>query len=194
MQRPSVRAFWWPRFERIARWFVDSESGQRALIAARHAEVRGTLTLQGPGGPFELRAKADRIDRMRDGSLAIIDYKTGTPPTNKDIGLGFAPQLPLEAVMAMAGGFGDVGAAPVARLEHWRLSGGDPAGKIVGIEDPESEAKTARDGLLRLIEAFDDPETAYGSQPAAVYAPRFSDYEHLARVKEWSTQLADEES
>jgi ATP-dependent helicase/nuclease subunit B len=190
LQRPTVRAFWWPRFERIARWFVGTEAGQRADLLARHAEVRGEFVLPAAGGDFTVTAKADRIDRLRAGGLAIIDYKTGTPPPNKDIALGFAPQLPLEAAMAAAGGFAGIDHAAVERLEHWWL-GSDP--KVVPIAAPAAAAQQAREGLLRLIDAFDDPATAYASQPAAQYAPRHSDYEHLARVKEWSTQLADEE-
>ena len=40
-------------------------------------------------------------------------------------------------------------------------------------------------GLMGLIARFDLPETPYLSQPRGL-APRFSDYAHLARVKEWS--------
>ena len=33
MDYPEAEAFWWPRFERIARWFVDWEqdAAQRAV-------------------------------------------------------------------------------------------------------------------------------------------------------------------
>ncbi len=51
-------------------------------------------------GPFTIRARADRIDTLADGRLVIIDYKTGAPPTAKQVEAGFAPQLPLEAMIA----------------------------------------------------------------------------------------------
>jgi ATP-dependent helicase/nuclease subunit B len=168
------------------------EAERRAGIAASLTELQGRLELSGPHGPFLLTATADRIDRLHDGRLAIIDYKTGQLPKASAIELGFAPQLPLEAAIAAAGGFPDIPPAPVAELAHWRLSGGSPPGEINAVKsDAEAIAAEARAGLERLIAAFDDPETAYESRPRPDYAPRFSDYDHLARVREWSA-LGDE--
>ena len=56
----------------------------------------------------------------------------------------------------------------------------------MGGDRPDALAAQARAGLAQLIETFDDPATAYESRPRANWAPRYSDYEHLARVKEWS--------
>ena len=139
------------------------------------------------GASVAIYPKADRIERRADGALAIVDYKTGAPPRAGDVELGFAPQLPLEAVIAAAGGFADVPAGEVAALEYWRLSGGQPPGEIVPLRaDPDALAAAARDGLARLIARFDAPATGYPSVPRPLRAPRFSDYAHLARIKEWS--------
>jgi ATP-dependent helicase/nuclease subunit B len=95
--------------------------------------------------------------------------------------------LPLEAMIAEAGGFANIAAGAVARLEYWRLKGGDPAGEIKALSlDPAGLIAAAREGLARLVAAFDDPRTAYEARPRPDQAPRFSDYEHLARVKEWA--------
>jgi ATP-dependent helicase/nuclease subunit B len=143
--------------------------------------------LPGPAGAFELTAIADRIDRLADGSLGIIDYKTGVMPREAELLRGEAPQLPLEAAIALAGGFTDVPAAAVSTLSYWRVSGGRQAGEIRNIKSDGSElARQAEQGLLELIALFDDPDTAYLAQPRPAIAPRFSDYEHLARIKEWS--------
>jgi ATP-dependent helicase/nuclease subunit B len=61
----------------------------------------------------------------------------------------------------------------------------------VGGDNPADLAERARAGLAQLIETFDDPTTPYESRPRANWAPRYSDYEHLARVKEWSAPGAD---
>ncbi len=185
--RPGVWAFWWPRFQRAARWFVDQELARRPTLAESLAEVKGRITLDAPFAPFELTAKADRIDRMQSGELTIIDYKTGQPPTAANVKLGFASQLPLEAAIAAAGGFAGVHAAPVTALEVWRLTGGAEPGKIVPIKEPPATlAAEALEGLKRLIAQYDDPETPYESVPRAPFAPIYSDYRHLARVQEWS--------
>ncbi|MEE8188687.1 MAG: double-strand break repair protein AddB [Kiloniellales bacterium] len=188
--RPGVRALWWPRFRRLAAWFARTEGEQRAGLARSYSEVSGELRLDAPGGPFDLTAKADRIDVLNDGSLAILDYKTGTLPTLKEVDLGFAPQLPLEAAIALAGGFKGVPPGPVARLEYWRVSGGVDPGKVKPLKkdrDPGERAEEALEGLGHLIARFDRLETPYHAMPRPEWAGRYSDYRHLARIKEWTT-------
>jgi ATP-dependent helicase/nuclease subunit B len=193
LARPGVWAFWWPRYLRIVDWFANEERAYRADIAATHTELEGALVLDAPGGAFRLVAKADRVDRLRDGTLSIVDYKTGGLPSGKDIALGFAPQLPLEAAMAAAGGFRGVPAGAVSRLEFWRLTGGDPAGERTPAgKDIAALAAAARAGLAALIARFDDPATAYLSRPDPAHAPTYADYNHLARVQEWSATFDGE--
>jgi ATP-dependent helicase/nuclease subunit B len=192
--RPAVWAFWWPRFEAVARWFV-------AVQAERHdqgfhtagLEVSGRLTIHAPGGGFAVRARADRIDRTRDGALVILDYKTGGPPSDKTVHAGFAPQLPLEGAIARAGGFDGVAPASLAELAFWRLSGGSPAGEMKLVSGAaDATAAKALEGLARLVAQFDDPNTPYRSRPR----PKFvlhGDYDHLARVAEWARDAGDDE-
>jgi ATP-dependent helicase/nuclease subunit B len=99
---------------------------------------------------------------------------------------GLAPQLPLEAVIAQAGGFEGVPGGAVSALQYWRLSGGEPPGEIAPAKADPADLETARAGLARLIACFDDPETGYAAVPRPLQAPRFNDYAHLARLKEWS--------
>jgi ATP-dependent helicase/nuclease subunit B len=187
MARPEVWAFWWPRFERIAGWVVRTERGRRDTIRPVTTEIRGRLEFDGRAGAFTLTAKADRIDRLADGRLAIIDYKTGVVPSHTEIGLGLSPQLPLEAAIALSGGFTGVPAAGIGALAFWRLSGGEPPGEERPIKgDPTALAELTHGGTEALIWAFDDPATPYCSQPRPAHAPRFDDYAHLARVQEWS--------
>ncbi|HTH96105.1 MAG TPA: double-strand break repair protein AddB, partial [Stellaceae bacterium] len=168
LDRPGVWAFWWPRFERIAAWVVEEMARRRGMIAAA-TEAKGSIELDGPAGTFILRAKADRIDLTPTGELVVIDYKTGRPPSTREIQAGLAPQLPLEALIAEQGGFADVEAAEVVALEFWRLSGGDPAGEVIYAGDaahpPAVLAGEARAGLMALVAAFDDPATPYLARP-----------------------------
>lgn len=185
LDRPGVRAFWWPRFERIVDWFLEVEAARRPALAASVTEAKGRLVL----GDFTLTGFADRIDRLESGGLVILDYKTGGVPKEDDVASGLSPQLPLEALIAEAGGFANVEAAKVEALEYWRLSGATPAGEIRTLAegDPRALIEAARAGLLALIAKFADPSTPYLSRPDPVSGPRYSDYDHLARVKEWST-------
>ena len=189
--RPGVRAFWWPRFERVADWFLEHERGRRPDIERSVTEISGSLEFAAPGGRFTLTAKADRIDVLAGGAVAIVDYKTGTLPTKRDIEDGASPQLALEAAIAGAGGFADIMPAEVADLAYWRLSGGDPPGEIVAIAGGDSDlAARTLAGLEVLIAAYDDPDTPYHPQPDPRLAPRFSDYVHLERLAEYSPDRA----
>lgn len=188
MDRPGVWAFWWPRFERVARWFVEVERERRKSLDRSLTERKGSLTLAGPGGPFVLEGTADRIDRRGDGTYAIIDYKTGSNPTLGDLKAGRAPQLPLEAMILMGGGFEpELARADVASLEYWRVGGGTPPGKIDAVDALVPElVENARTGLEALIAAFDDESTPYHAAPDPRRSLRFNDYDHLARTGDWS--------
>ena len=47
--------------------------------------------------------------------------------------------------------------------------------------------------LKNMLDAFALEETPYLSRPFPKFASRYSDYDHLARVKEWSTADGDGE-
>jgi ATP-dependent helicase/nuclease subunit B len=196
LDRPAVWAFWWPRFERVARWFLEQRAAELPEILESLTELKGKLEIDADGFAFSLTAKADRIDRLRSGGTAIIDYKTGALPSAKMVKQGFAPQLPLEAAMAAWGGFADLGPAVATRLDYWRLSGGEPPGLIetAGGRDADAVqlAEAALAGLRRLVAEFANEATPYISEPHPVYAPHYSDYRHLARIAEWSA-AGDEE-
>ena len=190
--RPGVLAFWWPRFERIVRWFLETERTRRPAFQPLATEVEGALDLDAPGGSFRLTAKADRIDGTEAGALEIIDYKTGAVPRRNQVVDGRCPQLSLEAAIAGAGGFAGVDAAEVATLAYWKLSGAETAGEITAIGgDADKLALEAADGLRALVARFDDSGTPYHPVPRPALAPAWNDYAHLARHKEWSVPGGD---
>jgi ATP-dependent helicase/nuclease subunit B len=186
---PAVWAYWRPRLERIARWFLEAEQRRRQEACTLGTEVAGRMTFPAAFGDFVLTAKADRVDRLADGRLAIIDYKTGGAPSKKQVAHGTQPQLPLEAAIAAAGGFEGVPAAAVGELAYWRITGAREPGEVCEIaqgQDAAQLAAEAMQGLAQLIATFDDPNTPYEPIPWPERIPRFSDYRHLARIAEWS--------
>jgi ATP-dependent helicase/nuclease subunit B len=183
LSRPGAWAFWWPRFERIVRWFIAEERAHRSGVIESLSEREGSLILPAPGGPFTVTAMADRIDRLAAGGFLLVDYKTGSLPLKKELELGFAPQLLLEGAILRDGSFDGVAGAPAA-LEYWRLTGGVPVGqrRPIGEGDPDPLIQSVLARVRALIERFDDPATPYLAEPAPQWAPRFSDYRHLERV------------
>ena len=188
--RQALQEWWRPRLLRIAAWVAQRERERRAAQPRLiRGEVKGEWSLPVPGG-FLLVGRADRIELRADGALSILDYKTGLPPSDKDVEAGFRPQLPLEAAMAEAGAFGPDLTGTTAELIYWHLTGGFvPAEErtILRADAARIAASvaTARERLAALVAAFDDPAKPYLSQPHPGHAPRFSDYAQLARVAEW---------
>ena len=107
---------------------------------------------------------------------------------------GFAPQLPLEALIARGGGFTGVPAADVSELAHWKLNGRDDSDPISLVKDPNDVITRVEKGLLAYVAACDDPPMPYRSRPRPDYGPRFSDYDHLARIMEWSSGKGEDET
>jgi ATP-dependent helicase/nuclease subunit B len=191
--REALAAWWAPRLARIADWVAQVEAerrSQRAPVAIA-TECTGTFELARPGGLFRLTGRADRIERRSDGGLAILDYKTGSPPSQREVDAGLAPQLLLEAAMAEAGAFGDGLTGAVEELTYWHLTGGFHPGELRTLFKGRADAiaaatADARDALCALIDAYDLPDRCYLSQPQPGFAPRFPDYAQLARVAEWA--------
>jgi ATP-dependent helicase/nuclease subunit B len=188
---PEARAFWWPRFLRIAAWFAGWDAGRRPLVAATYAETAGEIEFALGERRFRLTGRADRIDRLTDGRYAILDYKTGEARSEKQVRSGLAPQLPLEAAMLRAGGFAGIpAAASVAALAYVTLRGGNPPGaeKPIDFSDgtPDSHADTALRRFIAMALRFEDETEPYRSLVHPMWKRHYGDYDHLARVKEWS--------
>jgi ATP-dependent helicase/nuclease subunit B len=144
-----------------------------------------------------LSARADRIERRDDGSYAILDYKTGQPPTGKQVRMGLSPQLTLEAAILREGGFADIPAgSSVSQLAYVRLSGNNPPGEQKLLElkikpsdapqPPDVAADEALTKLEALIRAFENESQAYTSLNLSMWSNRYGSYDDLARIKEWS--------
>src|SRR6267378_5510209 len=168
MERPEARALWWPRFLRIAAWFSDWEIARRGDVSMIAAEIRGEIPIRLDNErTFVLSARADRIERRQDGTFAILDYKTGQPPTGKQVRMGLSPQLTLEAAILREGGFEGIPAdSSVGELVYVRLSGNNPPGEQKSLElkfnksdapqPPDVAADEARGKLEALIRAFEN--------------------------------------
>jgi len=179
----SVVALWRPRFLKAARWFAGLERERRAQIHESHLEVRGNLVL----GDFALRGRADRIDLLRAGGAAVVDYKTGAPPSDKQVRELIAPQLPLEAAMLERGAFDGVAPTAAAELVYIRFAGGARPGELRVVNaDAHALAAEALAKLVQRIAEFAQTETPYASRVRPFRADIEGDYDHLARVREWS--------
>lgn len=185
---PMVRALWQPRLlsalEHFAALIAQNRDAGRVPALA---EAEGRTVLSG----ITVLGRVDRIDVLADGSLAIVDYKTGKPPSKKAVRAGFAQQLGLIGLIAAGGGFDGVHGAPAA-FEYWSLmrnkKGSSPFGVVISAlgkkEGPE-------EFLAAAASAFDEVARRWlnGTEPFTAklhpeHAP-YRDHDQLMRLQEW---------
>ena len=154
-------------------------NGRKPLVA----EATGEATLAG----ITVHGRADRIDRLPNGRLAIVDYKTGKPPSKKAIEAGFALQLGLLGLIARAGGFGAASGEPEA-FEYWSLiRDRDRFGKCVSADKDMGSDEFLAHAYRNFAEAA--AKWLTGTEPFTAklnpaYAP-YGDYDQLMRLEEW---------
>ena len=181
---PMLRALWAPRLLEAIDWIAGMEranqaEGRRPL----KAEIKGEATLSG----VVVHGRADRIDRLPDGGLAIIDYKTGKPPSQKAVDEGFALQLGLLGLIGRAGGFEGVEGDPEA-FEYWSLQ--RYRGNFGRLMSPDKDMQPG-EFLVHAGHKFGEIARDYltGTKPFEAklnpaYAP-YGDYDQLMRLEEW---------
>jgi ATP-dependent helicase/nuclease subunit B len=181
---PMLRALWSPRLMEAIDWIAaestrDREAGRTPILAEQKGEAQvGGVTLHG---------RVDRIDRLADGKLAIVDYKTGQAPAKKAVAEGFALQLGLLSLIAREGGFGDIKGESAVH-EYWSLA--KKNGRIGYRQSPDKdegpESFVAR-SHTQFVEAAakwllgDEP---FQAKLNPAYAP-YEDYDQLMRLEEW---------
>jgi ATP-dependent helicase/nuclease subunit B len=176
---PTVRALWRARIDRVADWFLETDASRRALATPRLIEEPGSLPA--PGRAFTLTGKADRIDLTPDGRAMIYDYKTGTPPTEKQQ-RAFDKQLLLEAAMVERGAFSALGPRTVAGAAYIGL-GAKPA--IVTAPLADQPPAQIWDEFLQLLDRWSRRDRGYTSRLAPRQTTDAGKYDHLARFGEW---------
>ncbi len=189
---PFMRALWMPRLTAALAW-IEGEQ-ERLLGEGRRVvsfEQKGQIMVDG----VRIHGRADRIDLCPDGTLAVVDYKTGSPPSGKMVQEGFALQLGLIGLIAQGGGFDGVAGTP-NRFEYWSLSRRPREQDFGYMEEPvpggRKKTGIPREDFLSETERFlreaiarwimgNDPFTARENPNL----PSYTDYDQLMRLDEW---------
>ena len=201
---PVVRVLWKPRLLAPLMWAaqqvrVGKEEGREPILSA--TEVRGAMTI----GPITLSGVPDRIDRLADGRLAVVDYKTGSGPKAAAVAAGYASQLGLLGLMAEDGAFTGQPES-VSRFEYWRMN--KKSGQFGRVETPFPARKKdaehtldesnfvafARERLSGAIALWLEGEEPFTARIKPEYTVG-ADYDQLMRLEEWfgHEQSADDE-
>ncbi len=188
-----------PLWLRAANVYLDWADARAPSRVNTALEKTSEITFASAAGETRLKATADRVEQLFDGTLAIIDFKTGRGKTAEQVESGIEPQLSLEAVIAAKKGFGDIKPAPVSQLIYFQFSTSaavmdEANGQPLEFETSTQEvAADALKGLHRLIGGYSSADTSYRSKPRAEFAWDYGDYDRLARRKEWTIEDGGEE-
>lgn len=180
--------FWFKQFDDIAKNFIDYENNIKDSVKQSFTELEGSLKIT---DFFTLKAKADRIDILNDNNAVVMDYKTGYAPSDKEVLSGYAPQLPLEALILNNNGF-NIKNAKTSSMLYLKLSSKD--GKYITNIDKNIDEilDNTYKSLIEIVSKFYDENTPYISRPnpnkLGDMIKKYSDYNHLARVKEWEEE------
>ena len=193
---------WRPRFVEVARAFLDWE-------VERAPDIRQTMTEVGAGWEVEpagirVTGIADRIDIKGSGLADLVDYKTGLSPSVSQARALLDPQLGLEAAALRAGAFKGAGPLTPDKLLYVRLRPGDrfredkvnnEGSSATAKRQPKSAIDLADESLeqlTRFVITLRNGEAGFASRLVPMAQNDFGgEYDHLARVAEWST--ADDE-
>jgi len=178
---PAARALWLAKLDRAADHFLTQDGKHGGTAQA--LETQGALKLGALD--FTLFGTPDRIDRLPDGSLHLIDYKTGAAPKAAQQ-KQYAKQLLLAAVMADRGGFAELGPADVSKISYIGLGTSED---VVETEITESLLTEHWEKLIALIARYLRRSTGYTARRALFETRHAGDYDHLSRFGEW--QMSD---
>lgn len=184
-----------PLARNSAVWLAGFEATRRARGVEIRVEERVEMLIPAPAGPFKLTAKADRIELSASGA-AVLDFKTGSIPSAKQVRTGFSPQLTLTGAILAEAGLKTSGPVEPEELTYVRVVGrkepGQAAVRAAGAE-ALALSQAALAGLTARIARFDEAETPYLSWVAPQFMGNFGgNYDHLARVWEWHVVGGDE--
>lgn len=184
-----------PLARNAAVWLAGFEAERRARGVEIKVEERVEMWIPAPAGPFKLTAKADRIELSATGA-SVLDFKTGSIPSPKQVRTGFSPQLTLTGAILAEAGLKDSAPVEPEELTYVRVVGRkEPGQAAVRASGAEAMAlsQAALAGLTARIERFDDEATPYLSWVAPQFMGNFGgNYDHLARVWEWHVVGGDE--
>ena len=183
---PSARLFWRARIAGIADRLVTDEIARLKQGRPVVIEKRGGLGV--PGSDFLLTAQPDRMDLQNDGTVHVYDYKSGKPPTDKQI-QHFDKQLPLEAAMVQHGAFDALGRADVQGISYIQLGG---EGATEPRDLPPGFAEETWQGFVTLVGLYLSGERGFTSRLAMEHAGDGGTYDHLARLGEWDPTVPAE--
>lgn len=196
---PLMRALWVPRLSAALEWIASEVAGSDREVLAVEDDAKGHFEFDG----VKIHGKPDRIDRLPGGGLAIVDYKTGKPPSAAQVEAGFALQLGVLGLIAEAGGFPKAQGSPEV-FEYWSLGKSEKSETGFGYIETPLKVGAKRSGLepgqllphteARLRQAVEEyirGDAPFRARENPDY-PAYDTYDQLMRLAEWLPRMDEE--
>ncbi len=178
-----MRAILAARLKGATKDYLRWAQARRAAGYVPFLETKGAM----PVGGAIVAGIADRIEIRPDGMAEITDYKSGSPPTDKQINSGLAPQLLMEAAMLRVRCIPGVPQADTDRLIYWRFAGTNAGERICKVDGGVTAAAAETvSGLAELLAHYAGGDAPFLSKPRVEFINDIDDYDQLARRKEWA--------
>ncbi|WP_425362876.1 PD-(D/E)XK nuclease family protein [Candidatus Tisiphia endosymbiont of Hybos culiciformis] len=171
-----TQKIWQIKFMPIAESFIEFDEQRRNDYKYIYSESRGEILLNIGGQELTIIGVADRIEIDAFGAAVIIDYKTGSLPSRKDVESGLSPQLIIEALMLQEGGFG-IEVHSVKQVTYVKISSSKPIIQTLEIDITREELDHHKQGMMRLLEYY----ITNKSFSYDIDLLKYDDYAHLAR-------------
>lgn len=189
---PAVEILWYSRFYALGEDYIYWERAQAS--SEKFFEISSLPLPIGDSGAF-VKGRADRIQKNIDGTVDIIDFKTGALPSKTSVYNFEKLQLLLEAILLQEGAFLIKPPVKLGKLFYIHL-GTRGSLEILDITEgkrkdgialtAEELAREAWERLEDLIKYYNNPQSGYISYRISRDSSSYENaYDHLSRVKEW---------
>lgn len=176
----QTKKLWFMKVSAIAEEFIDFDESRRKNTSIVAPEVSGEMDLEINGFNIKITAIADRIEITKKGTVAILDYKTGSLPTKKDVFFGLSPQLIIEALICQNAGFSSIGMLNISEIVYVKISNSRPYIKTDTIELTRKDLERHKSQMISLLDYYINNKVFYKE----VDLLKYNDYKHLSRVFE----------
>ncbi|ABV73609.1 hypothetical protein A1E_03370 [Rickettsia canadensis str. McKiel] len=176
---------WQIKLVAFSKAFILFDIERRKNCKEIYFEIKGELRLNIAGQDIKIIGIADRIEISKSNNITILDYKTGTIPTKKEIELGLSPQLIIESLMLLENGFTEFYSCksgnPVINKEitiaYVKITSTDPYIQTTEIALNIKTLNRHKAGLIKLLEHYiTNKFFSYD-----LNLSKYNDYLHLSR-------------
>ncbi|MBF8246510.1 MAG: PD-(D/E)XK nuclease family protein [Rickettsia sp.] len=162
----------------LADEFIEfDETRRNSHFNKIYSEIKGKWTLNIKGHSTSLIAIADRIEiNPTNQSAIILDFKTGTCPSKKDVKIGMSPQLILEALILLNEGF-NIKCKEISSLIYAKLNSYSPYITLQEMHFSKEELEEYKKSILGLLEFYINK----GEYSSSMNMSDYDNFSHISR-------------